>query len=292
MRLFVLLACLFLAGPARALKLDESALQRAADSVGTGLSPAAAPPSVIGHQFSKPDDTANKYEVDRCLRHYIYLFGLRNDLQGELSKLGPGRQWIDVGAGKGVAAMDYIEDTDGHGLYHGARVTAITVERLETPRLSQVLRRFSPEKFRYLSGKYIEDYTVSELGQADLITDVYGAVSYSPHIDAVFSKFGELLKAGGKVYTNIEGPDFLLEIMGPDNQPIPLAEWLGAIKGFTLLFKTNEYFDRIILQKTSDAVVVPPLELVKYVDAVPPRRVYRWNRSGWGRLKLQGLDLK
>lgn len=279
------------------------------DALPAELRPAEEQPPVIGFQHSKPNDTPEKvvYTVSRNLDSYMVAFspidreheceGACEVLGPELKKLTGSQHWIDVGAGKAIAAMEYIENKpvrhdEGWKYYsgsdHPARVTAITVERLETPELRGVLSHYGPGRFRYLSGKYIEDYSVSELGQADLITDVYGAVAYSPHIDAVFAKFGELLKKGGKVYTLVRkiedhyeyftvDPNVFI-IVGSNNEKIPVEKWLRAIKGFTLL-PHSKGAETIILQKISDQVVVPPLELIEHKDGYPPMRKYRWNRS-------------
>lgn len=210
------------------------------------------------------------YIVNRDLNEYSSAYLLGDGFAAELKRLNSGQHWIDVGAGKAEAAIDYLSAGGP------AQVTALSVEPYDTPRLKEALRR-NRLRFRYLSGRVIEDYAMNELGHADIISDVYGAFSYAPHIDKVLIKFSELLRKDGKIFIALNGEDANINILGAS-----LLCWLSAVQGMTVV-NVNEHVRgwstvlSIILRKDSENVVVPALELLRFDDGNPPVRVYRWN---------------
>jgi SAM-dependent methyltransferase len=221
----------------------------------------------------------NDFVIDRDLKEYVEYLG--SDFLHTLASLRSDQVWIDSGTGDGRAILEYYK-------YGGQATTVgITVEPSKNSADKEILNLVGPKKFKFLTHKYIEDYDANEIPKADLITDVMGAASYSPHIDKVIEKFGQILKVGGRVHTNLVigahmrrvAPSGSFRIRDPDGTIIYIEQWFRAIKGMRLVTTDPSYNqdNLITLEKVADKVEVPPLELIDMRSYEPPWREYRWH---------------
>jgi len=264
-----LAAALALPAPAAAQTLAE-AVQQASQGVGRG--------AALAREIAKTAEQVKKnaFETARGLREYEVELG--GEFHAALLGLKPGQRWLDVGAGQAVAASQYL-DAGGP-----ARVVAVTVEKPRpspgVPDPQATRARFGAGRFAYLVGRPIEAYSAAQLGRADLITDVYGAMVYAPRLDEVVRKLGELARPGAKVYTllpqtldDLDGNTTIVDVRG---RQVPLAAWLGAVEGFRLDWSPDSL--AFTLTRTDEPLAVPPLELVGFDGAAMiPVRAYRWD---------------
>lgn len=249
---------------------------------------------------------SSQYEFGRSFSDYVDLLSPsqatlqnRRPFYDVACSLGTQQRWLDVGAGAGVAITDYflrpIQDHRGKKTlyqcsgYQYAEVVGITVEDQKNEHMKQIISSIG-SKIKFFTGKYFEDFLPEELGTFDLISDVYGAVAYSPKLDVVLRKAGNLLRANGYFMTLLEpkedrrtnNPDKKeiyedkgsLQIFSRQNQYITLNDWFGNFRCLKLIEPINEDRPVIILKKVCDDVYVPDLILEKIFDGSPPVRQY------------------
>jgi hypothetical protein len=135
-------------------------------------------------------------------------------------------------------------------------------------------------RLRYLHGRKIEDIPDAELGHADLITEFYGAFTYSVHKFEILEKYSRLLKPGGVaiikapyplIKMQIDGKDRLVELdlflhyhpvagltAGPESTLI-----LENVEGTTAALK--ELTSKMKFHKLDDLDRIPPTYVYEFV---------------------------
>ncbi len=227
---------------------------------------------------------SNAFWVMRGLQDYQFAFG--DKFNPVLRNLKSGDHWIDVGSGSAKALLEFLQQTNNHQI----QTTAISVTK---PTAYSVLKKlFSTrhpgllEKHRYLSGKTIEELDVQtdRIAAADLITDLFGAFSYSTQIDQVLAKEISMLKVGGKLF--VHTPLLMqIKIFDPSGNKIALHEWLGSIPGVKVssffadsdTIKAMDEFallNGFILERTSQEFAVPQLKLINMSSEIVSERTY------------------
>ncbi len=232
-------------------------------------------------EFTKNRDLilTNSFTTDRGLGEYAYHpnNGWGREFIQHLSSLRGPQVWIDVGAGEANAQIDYLYDCLGASSSRfvskkkdPARLIALSVRKPEyAPRLKEALWKW-PDSFQYLEMQ-IEIFPDST-PIADIITDSWGAAAYSPRLDLILKKYGRILKKGGRVYISGLQSTRIFN----SRREIELVEWFNAIQGFKLLNYKDGSFQ---LEKISDEIDIPALEIVTFEADRPPRRGYRWRKS-------------
>lgn len=242
------------------------------------------PQASVNHEIQKNRESViekHSYVHTRTLNpaHYSESYGGLLDPTFIDTLYSPKTQrWLDVGAGEGMALIDYL-----YGVAGGASVVGITVEtdwRYNGFRI-QAARDF-PGRFRFYKGKYLEDpsYSPETLGHFDIVTDVYGAFSYSNTVDVVLQKIGDLLKVGGHFFTVYKADTFFIYDSKGNN--IPINQWINS--GSCLAIVPREYSKLnmgneeppLHIVKTCEKVSVPPLKLSGFQSDSPPTRKYEW----------------
>lgn len=197
---------------------------------------------------------------------------LSPEFLSDLRRLGPQGRWFDVGAGSASAPREYLSSPD---FPEKTRVTAFTVVEPSRSRLEawefEKFKHRNADRFEYRTGRPIEAYTADETGRCDLLSDLHGALSYSKDFDAVLTKYGELVEPGGLVYGALSAP----RIVDEAGKPVQFETWLKSVRGFKVIWQLG---DALKLQRTAEAVSVPPLELIDVIAGRPPLRRYRWRR--------------
>ncbi len=151
---------------------------------------AAAPPvrSCSLSETLKMILIAGDFTRDRGFSQYAHAFG--SAFEDSLSRLRADQHWVDAGAGSGVAATEYLRN-GGVG-----KVTTVSFSESLIP--SPVQGRIN-----HLAGRSFESIPMTELasrnGRADLITDLFGVLSYTDRPDEVLVRYWQILKPGGEV---------------------------------------------------------------------------------------------
>jgi len=155
---------------------------------------------------SRGEDVPQGYVIDRSL--LSYLFVLPAELRNTLTSLGPGDRWLDIGAGEGRAILDYatakydvmLQDR-GAGK---ARAVAVSIEDRRTARWHDTVATLGPGHIQYLAGKRFREYSLVELGQFQVITDVVGAFSYTRYLSQFMEQALGSLEVNGTLYTLLQ----------------------------------------------------------------------------------------
>jgi ribosomal-protein-alanine N-acetyltransferase len=158
--------------------------------------PAAVEKVQINNQFIND----NNFRVNRDLPNYNYQLPLEGGkgIETTLEKLPQHSVWVDMGAGEARALNDGLEKypniEKGIGIAFKRPLNA-TDSRPDG-------------RLQYLDGDYVENmYQSGKLnsvkGKTDLITDVYGPISYSEDIPKLLQTYMDLLKPDGKLIFNI-----------------------------------------------------------------------------------------
>lgn len=251
------------------------------------------------------------FETGRDLLYYAEL--LPPEFLRALNALGPDGHWLDAGCGEGMAILNYLGGRDIPSRYartdearaalaamqdkpldRRARATGVTYKFRTDTRASSMAAPLRPAlersgRGRWLEGRYFEDIPDLELGQADLISDVFGVMAYSVQLDEVVRKYLRLLREGGIAYVFL-GKEGEGEVEGRiwiwrDGARLGLVEWLQTLPGVAArkLEYGNTGFSwgtvrALELRRTSATFVIPALELIEHKDGAPPYREFREKR--------------
>ena len=238
------------------------------------------------------------YTVDRSLA--VYAEGLSSDFDRTLANLGPKDRWLDIGAGRGQAILDYY--TPDYDLAHPegqerrgekAQAVAMSIEDRRTPLWQQNAARLGANQIRYLFDRRLRDYSPEELGQFQLITDVIGGFSYTDNLSRFVENVLGFLDLNGIFYTVLQdvhseagtnppyykGSPFLTEITNAGGAEVRVCSWLKSITcvEVTCELKTEwkPPVEAYRMRKTCNDVTVPALVRIDYEAGTPPQRKYK-----------------
>lgn len=253
------------------------------------------------------------FQTGRNLGSYAELLPV--EFVRALVALGLEAHWLDAGSGEGLATIDYLmgRQDNSDSDYGAAPETREALQRLNERPTSQRARttgvtyKYKTDHWaaglaeprravlgktgrgRWLEGRYFEDIPDTEIGPAELITDVFGVLAYAPRLDEVVRKYLRLLRDDGFAFIHLGLPgegsvDDRIWIWR-DGARLGLVEWLQSISGVQarkIEFGTGTYGTRkaraLELRRTSPSPLVPSLELIEYKDGAPPYREYREKR--------------
>ena len=123
---------------------------------------------------SRGEQRPDGYVIDRSLLSYEYT--LPPGFGRSLAMLDAKGRWLDIGAGRGQAVLDYLAGTtdakhaDLPARVDGkAQVVAISIEDRRTPVWHQTAANLPPDRMQYLVGKRLREYSSAELGQFQVI---------------------------------------------------------------------------------------------------------------------------
>lgn len=249
---------------------------------------AASPPVRCTHYFSRatPDSLAAEvakvrsalegnhfFVTDRTLLWNrgdfprTYLRELGSSLVDRLRGLGSEHRWLDVGAGEALAMLQYLLNSS---FPHKAELTAIAVS-IPLDVRTQRIQAIAPS-FRYLVGR-IEDARAEELGEFDLITDVYGALAYSHDVSATLRAEISRLRVGGTLMASgLSFTRFLHRRSSPNWRSYDhLTHWLADTStGLTV----SGDLERVIVTRNAREFTISNVPLVAFRAEVPPRRAF------------------
>ncbi|MNK89585.1 hypothetical protein D3C87_1095990 [compost metagenome] len=200
----------------------------------------------------------NRFITDRDLSEYLHQ--LHPDFVAALRNLRSDQHWVDLGAGKAIAQIDYLKSFD-----------KISEAPLATAVAYKLDRWFRPSshhgKLEIREGAFEAQDTAS-WKKADVITDVMGVISYTKDLTTTLQKVFDLLNVHGELYlefspaaTNIKTSETSHKLLG----------FLARIDGITV---TGQY-GIVKIVKLKEKIVVPQLEIMSYKEEYPPYRTFR-----------------
>ncbi len=204
---------------------------------------------------SAPEKLARKivnragYFEDRSLKEY------RDSLPPEFDRaLLTAQTWIDSGGGIGQAQKD------AQAL--NLRINTVNITKTKGVRLGKIGRHENRP------ARALEDYGPNDFHSVDLITDFYGAFSYSPHPDLVLQRFNDWLQPEGSAFIHFRADDVVM--IG--TQKMTLMDWVSERSGFNC--RLSGTVDLVC--KPVPGIIGRMLELEQITeDGPPPRRVFR-----------------
>lgn len=244
---------------------------------------------------SEGDRTPSGYTVDRTLENYTD--ALITGFDQALAALSPADRWLDIGAGKGQAILDYF--TANYDIAHPdgrerrgrkARVVAMSIEDRRTPEWQLRAKSLDNNQLQYLFDRRLRDYSPEELGQFQIITDVIGGFSYTTDLTLFMEKVIGMLALDGSFFTVLqdvhsevganppyyEKAPYLTELKNADGGELKICSWLKSIScvHVTCEFKKGwrPPIEAFRVQKVCGDVKVPQLTPVHYEAGTPPER--------------------
>lgn len=240
------------------------------------------------------------YVVDRGLEFYEQT--LAADFRSALSGLGRGHRWLDIGAGRGQAILDYFAPsyTGTHAksiiATDKAQAVAISMEDRRTPDWNQTAKSLQAGQMQYFFDKPLRAYSSGQLGNFQVITDMFGGFSYTDDLSLFMEKTLGFLDVNGTFYTLLQDvkaeggankpyyPDspYLTELSAADGSELRMCAWLKRISCVQVSCELKSDWKPPIevyrIQKTCGKVAVPALTRTHYVAGTPPERRFRLGR--------------
>ena len=276
-----------------------------------GMSPAQTPDTPkfkaeISRQESiyrsEGDRVPSGYTIDRTLENYAD--ALPTGFDEALARLGPGDRWLDIGAGKGQAILDYFAPK--YDLAHPdgrerrgkkARVVAMSIEDRRTADWQLSAASLGGNQLQYLADRRLRDYQFEELGQFQIITDVIGGFSYTTDLTLFMEKVTGLLALDGSFYSVLqdvqseagtnqpyyEKSPYLTEIRDSGGADVKICSWLKSISCVHVTCELKKGWrppvEAFQVQKVCNDVKVPALTPVHYEAGTPPERRFVLSES-------------
>lgn len=190
--------------------------------------------------------------------------------------------WMDLGAGDALPQRQVLlgkTAVDPLSVKGTAVGVNFPYDEAYSKDLIQFQKHLGTNPFRYLGGKYFHEVSDAELGQADLMTDFFGVLSYTPHLSEDLGKALRALKPGGTLLMLHVPKQTLpvLSIQSSHKTELSLAQYLTMIPGIRVVSdrSTGNITNVIEVERTEAGhILVPELELVAFQSGTPPRRSY------------------
>lgn len=237
------------------------------------------------------------YIIGRSLLSYA--FTLPSEFRETLARLGSQDRWLDIGAGEGHAVLDYrtakydVILQRPNDVAGKAQVVAMSIEDRRTPRWHEAAESFGERELRYVFGRRLREYSLAELGQFQVMTDVLGAFSYTRYLSVFMEKALGFLTVNGTFYTILQDVQsetgknrpfyppspFLTELVGSDGSELKICSWLKSISCVEVTCElkpdSSPPAEVYRIRKVCEGVSVPQLELVHFAAGTPPERRFR-----------------
>jgi len=248
--------------------------------------------------WSEGEQVPEGYTIDRSLLNYTQ--ALCSGFDRTLAGLAPTDRWLDIGAGKGQAILDYY--AEGYDQSHPegrerrgkkAQAVAISIEDRRTPAWQRSAESLGVNQIQYFLNKRLREYSVKELGKFQLITDVIGGFSYTVNLSLFVEQVLGFLELNGSFYAVLqdvhseEGSNqpyyakapFLTEITNADGSEVKVCSWLKKIAcaEVTCEFKSGwkPPVEAFHIRKVCNDVKVPVLLPMHYESGTPPERRFQ-----------------
>lgn len=210
----------------------------------------------------------NDFPMDRGLTtksktagtSYFSYRGFGPVLRREMLQMQNNDVWIDVGGGELYAQADFLTGAFAQG--HAAIAGAVSVVDPDTDGFRQhhaMLSQQFPERFFYMSGRRIEDVPKDELPPANIVSDLFGALSFTENVDVTLQRELDALKVGGLLVARLQKA----YIRDRADKRFGIRRYAESVQGAqTLLYG----WYTLVMRKTHEEIVVPPLKLVNFIS--------------------------
>jgi hypothetical protein len=247
---------------------------------------------------SRGTQVPDGYVIDRSLTSYTQ--ALAAGFDRALGQLRPRDRWLDIGAGRGQAILDYYTPRFDMLHYEGraeradkAQAVAMSIEDRRMQAWHDKAATLPPEKIRYLANRRLREYSRDELGTFKLITDVVGGFSYTTDLSLFMERVLAALQIDGDFFTVLadvssqdgknkpfyEGSPFLTAIARADNSELKVCEWLKSIECVQVTCELKPTWKPPIeafhVHKVCSEVAVPALVPVHFEAGTPPERGFK-----------------
>lgn len=247
---------------------------------------------------SRGDKTPEGYVIDRSL--LAYTKALSSEFDHALGALGPADRWLDIGAGRGQAILDYYTPKFDMLHFEGrehrgskAQAVAMSIEDRRQPSWQHKAAGLPADKIRYLAGRRLREYSMEELGRFQLITDVIGGFSYTADLSRFVRTVLGLLDVNGDFFTVLadvhteqgtagpyyEGSPYLTELAQADGSEVKICSWLKSISCVEVTCESKAHWQPPIeafrIHKVCNDVAVPALVAVHFAAGTPPERKFK-----------------
>ena len=244
---------------------------------------------------SRGADVPRGYTIDRGLSAYAEQ--LPSGFCDALAGLGSSDRWLDIGAGTGQAILDYYAPEDAAaagkkcvGSGAKARAVAMSIEDRRTDQWRERAASVGDDRIRYLSGRRLRQYSPEELGNFQIITDVFGGFSYTENLSGFVQQVLRMLETGGVFYTLMSGVHlsegkeklgilYLTELEDAIGRPVKLCSWLKKTTCAQVTCESKHDWKRptelIKIAKVCSDTSVPSMKLVEFEAGYPPSRRFQ-----------------
>ncbi len=238
--------------------------------------------------------TENWFTTNRNLNQYfkeLVTGGLKDKLTSSVQPI----KWLDAGAGQAIAIRDTLKNKKFQSKIDKAYSVVYKKPNDGQTDLNNDIELFK-NKFMYIEGDYIENlFSEGKLkdleGNLDIITDLFGPLTYTKDLSKVVEIYLKLLKKGGELEFNIGlmntsgNPWLYLQFIDSNGKKINnaeevLQEWFSKIKGVEIIKQDisgfNDYSINFLIRKISDNIEIPKFIFESYDDLlVPPFRTFK-----------------
>jgi len=241
------------------------------------------------------DKVPGGYVTDRSL--HAYADTLSFDFGDALARLGQNDRWLDIGAGRAQAILDYyaagqevvqLKRRELRG--PRARAVAISLEDRRTPQWHETANRLGPKQIQYLHDKPLESYSTGQLGRFQVITDLLGGFSYTDDLSVFMEKVLAFLDVKGTFYTLLqdvkaeagsnrpyyENSSFTTVLTRADGTEMKVCTWLKSISCVEVSCELRTEWKPPIevyrIHKSCNKTEVPALTRSLYKAGTPPDR--------------------
>ena len=266
--------------------------QQAGSTGNTGIELEVSRQESIYH--SRGELRLEGYVIDRSLSSYGD--ALAHGFERALAALGPQDRWLDIGAGQGLAILDYyapVNDSAPAGKSSSkAHAVAMSIEDRRTPRWKQTASLLGTDQLQYLYSKRLREYSTAEIGKFQIISDVIGGFSYTEDLSLFMEKVLGMLTVNGNFYGVLQdvrseqglnkphyaGAPFLTEVRAA-GEDIGVCAWLKRISCVEVSCHLQSdwvpQIESYRVRKLCDDVKVPALERFHFISGTPPERGFR-----------------
>jgi len=201
---------------------------------------------------------------------------------------GLAAHWVDLGAGNAAAMRRMYRpvgrqpSVDAKAVYCTAVGFAEPKDILSVKESEMIAKEFGKDAFQYLAGLFHE-LSDATIGRADVITDVYGVLSYTPDPSRDLRKALNLLNPNGILIMEIDPKGFAFEGKSGDVAWVEYLKTIGGIE-VTRVEPRKDLHDPngtkvksmvIELTRTKGPISVPELQVTALFSNTPPARTLR-----------------
>ncbi len=226
-----------------------------------------------------------KFDVDRDFVYYTDQLG-----KSLVKKLRPEKgktvHWVDLGAGNAFAMRTMFRPLFRTPPVETKSIRCTAVGFAEPNDLffkmeSQAIEKgFGKDAFRYLAGNFFHEISDAKIGMADVITDVFGVLSYSPDPSRDLRKALNLLNPDGILILQVIPEGFAFAGQTGEAGLLAYLKTVGGVEvtraEHTLNAQRTKVKSMVIeLKRTGKPLSVPDLEVVSLESKTPPHRTVR-----------------